>query len=1015
MDSPPDPPSILFQGLSLGAGQTSPQSGSSHAVSPGQSRGKIDLSFSSPRSGSSISPEDEGVFVFGQPSLNRSISSSSVFQFGGRDQNVASTNRDTRAESFEFGTLHNMTPLPSPSPSRATTPQRIHQPQSPFTHLTTPPAKGSHLTSENGTKAPLFSFLSPSSSDSRRQSSSVLPSTPSTPSQPRVKAPESSFVASPTPEPSAPITPYDDRAEAAPPHALFMATFQDALKLGSDIAQKAVRSIEKVQAGASGEIDSEIDKLLGDAKSLQRFHGTDTRTIAVLGDSGEGKSSLINSLLHFPGVAQTGDIGSACTSVVTEYRQKKAGHTDPITIDVEYLSGLEIRELIKELLWSYRQLFLPGVESSETSEQDYNRYMRQSEQAWSALHAAFKHKRQFTQRFAQDMSDGALERITNQLIEWSREIEWPTSGADGFWTSTAQTAEECVEQTKLFMQDKFWPFTKIIRVYLNSQVLKTGVVLADLPGLQDTNLARVRATQDYLIKCDNILIVAKISRAITDQSLKSSLFYVLSRHMPTEWEQSGTQRLNVSVVCTKSEEINLRTARLEFCGPNHSISNETMTRLDDEINSAKNAGDRTKKKAAKKKQELLLVQARNEHVKRNLQSVYSSEMNGRTLDVFCVSNKWYEKYCPKGNTEFVEASGIPGLRRFCHTVTADAQLNEAKHFLRSRLSALLNTLDLWASSSLQKQDEIEEPDDSIHTTLTELIGQMPSLVNTFQQDFMTCFREQIMTFFGRRDQHWDQAATKESLVWTTWHWTQYNAWCLNNGVHETLKRGHENWNAKIIWKMRMELEGQWDLVEEEVCDVFEALLNDAKSRLESFKSSLYDSLPQLLVEPIVESVTVQIGNLEYCMGREQRQLSAEVRAIRRYASESNYNSYILQDMVPVYRSAASQCGTGKAARQRSIVQGHIEQGVIFPQMAVAISESMDKLIKTTSGRLNTILRSVLATIESDLDIVFQSYQRSHASPPTHYEGQEDKMNEFADEIRDLGQRHKQLLQSIEAI
>ncbi|GKU13581.1 unnamed protein product, partial [Fusarium langsethiae] len=267
-------------------------------------------------------------------------------------------------------------------------------------------------------------------------------------------------------------------------------------------------------------------------------------------------------------------------------------------------------------------------------------------------------------------------------------------------------------------------------------------------GLQDTNLARVRATQDYLVKCDNIIIVAKISRAITDQSLKSSLFYVLSRHMPTEWEQSGTQRLNVSVVCTKSEEINLRTARLEFCGPNHSISTETMTRLDDEINSAKSTGDRTRKKAAKKKQELLLVQARNEHVKRNLQSVYSTEMNGRTLDVFCVSNKWYEKYCPKGNVQFVEASGIPDLRRFCHTVTADAQLSEAKHFLRSRLSALLNTLDLWACSSLQKQDEIEEPDDSVYTRVTELIDQMSNIVDTFQQDFTTCFQGQIMTFFG---------------------------------------------------------------------------------------------------------------------------------------------------------------------------------------------------------------------------------------------------------------------------
>jgi hypothetical protein len=168
-------------------------------------------------------------------------------------------------------------------------------------------------------------------------------------------------------------------------------------------------------------------------------------------------------LILTPSSNLQGDIGSACTSVVTEYRQKKAEHTKPITIDVEYLSASEIEELIKELVWSYRQLFLPGVESDETSEQDYNRYMRQSEQAWSALHAAFKHKRQFTQRFAQDMSDGALERITDQLIQWAQETEWPTGGADGFWTSTAQTAEECVEKTKLLMQDKFWPFTKIIR------------------------------------------------------------------------------------------------------------------------------------------------------------------------------------------------------------------------------------------------------------------------------------------------------------------------------------------------------------------------------------------------------------------------------------------------------------------------------------------------------------------------------------------------------------------------
>ncbi|CAG7563209.1 unnamed protein product, partial [Fusarium equiseti] len=881
-------------------------------------------------------------------------SSGNIFPFGTGLQTPSDSTG--QVGTFTFFTpgpaLHQITPQPQAT-----------QLQSPFAYVTTPPAQTTRPTVGNHTAAPQFSLLSPSTPNTNPRSPSIFSSPPTLNSNREPPStfsftPTSVFAASPTPELPAPTTPYDAAAEAALPHSLFSATFQSALKQGPEIAQEATKALEKMQIGVK---DAEVSKFLADAKALQRFQGTDTRTIAVLGDSGEGKSSLINSLLHFPGVAQTSDIGSACTSVVTKYRQKKHEHPTPITIEVEYLSPSEIRDLIQELLWSYRQLFLPSVESEETSEQDYNRFMRESEQAWSALHAAFKHKRQFTQTFAKDMSDGALERITEQLVQWAGEIEWPTGGGEGFWRSTAQTADECVEKTKLFMQD---------RVYLDSPVLKTGVVLSDLPGnlsltrdcstgLKDTNLARVRATQDYLIKCDTIVIVAKISRAITDQSLKSSLFYVLSRHVPMEWEQSGTQRLNVSVVCTKSEEINLRNARLEFCGPNKSISLETMTKLDNEIDAAKASGDRARKKTAKKQQELLLVEARNNHVRQNLRNVYSSEMDGRTLDVFCVSNKWYEKYCPKGNTKFVEASGVPDLRRFCHTVTADAQLNEAKHFLKSRLSALLNTLNLWADSSLRKQ-EVERLDESVRTKVKGLIDEMPKLVSTFEEEFTTCFQEQIMVFFGRRDEHWDQAASKEGRKWTSWHWctaptsstrnsndvaAQYNAWCLNNGDHQTMKRGHENWNAKIIWKMRMELEGQWDLVEEEVSDVFTELLEAMKNRLDSLKTSLRDSLPRRLADPIVQSVAVQVGNLEYRMSREERKFHSEVR----------------YDMIPTYRSAASESGTGKAARQRSTVQGHIEQGVIFPKMGIAMSESMNKLIQTTSQNLKIMLNSILDT------------------------------------------------------
>lgn len=55
------------------------------------------------------------------------------------------------------------------------------------------------------------------------------------------------------------------------------------------------------------------------------------------------------------------------------------------------------------------------------------------------------------------------------------------------------------------------------------------------------------------MKCDNVFIVAKISRAITDQSLKSSLYNILARHAPIEFEESGAKNLNLAIVCTKSE------------------------------------------------------------------------------------------------------------------------------------------------------------------------------------------------------------------------------------------------------------------------------------------------------------------------------------------------------------------------------------------------------------------------------------------------------------------------------
>lgn len=287
-----NPPSTLFKGLSLADHPSSAENGSQST--PGRSSPRtFDLSFSSPSSGPGPSSSSDGVFVFGQQSPNQNVSSRNVLQFGGDDQDCSSL----QTQPFSFQSLHNMTPLPSRSPSplpcRATPQQQSSQL---FSSFMTPPARTTRAQSTSNSQVPPFSFnsLSSPASDRRQRSLSFVSSAVSTPSRTQLETPDSSYMASPNPEPPALVIPYDTRTELAFSHALFTSVFQDALKEGPNIAQKAVKAIEKMQAGNPGILDSDVSMFLDDAKDLQQFQGSDTRTIAVLGDSGEGKKFLTN-------------------------------------------------------------------------------------------------------------------------------------------------------------------------------------------------------------------------------------------------------------------------------------------------------------------------------------------------------------------------------------------------------------------------------------------------------------------------------------------------------------------------------------------------------------------------------------------------------------------------------------------------------------------------------------------------------------------------------------------------
>ncbi|KAK5999130.1 hypothetical protein PT974_01519 [Cladobotryum mycophilum] len=757
--------------------------------------------------------------------------------------------------------------------------------------------------------------------------------------------------------------PYRLIDEPAPAHQFFTPEFQEILEKGVRAAQRTVTAIEN-----SGSIlqDKALRDLLQDAKKLNSFQPASTKTFAVLGDSGTGKSSLINSLLHVPGIAKTGDMGSACTAVVTEFRQKTEAHTEPITIEVGYLSLPEIEDLVTELLWSFRKAYLPqdeydglgdGPRVSESAESV------ESAQAWSTLEAAFGHHDGFSDDLLKDNSDRGLIKAENQLIRWCHQIKWPGGDFSGTWTDTARNADERCEKTEIFMSNELWPFTKIIRIYLDSQVLKSGIVLADLPGLQDTNLARVRVTQDYLVNCSNILLVTNISRAATDRSLKDSLSSIISHHIPLEWDESTAKSMTIAVVCTKTDEINQPRAKRELCGPGKRISLKELQQIELDIAVAKDYGDPARAKELGQMCKLMLVDARNEHVKQKLREAYAANIPNQNLDVFCVSNKWYEKHCEDGNVPFVVASGVPELRKYCRVAAADVQLREARHFLEASLVSVINSVEMYASDTISTES-IKKIEGALDKTTTSV----HRAIDVFISDFNSCFETQIIKFADERHSRWVEAAEGQWQQWSRWSHNQFRAWRRNNGEYSTRSRGPENWNNKIIRPMRVDMRPLWNLVEESIpvfADRFSKSVRDALKELETL---IIDAAPSYAHPFMRSSVDAQMKNSVYVFGNSREEFEKRLKHLRQYALESNSNSCIVGRMIPTYRKAISVTGTGSSRVQKDMVRERITYSKFFPKFYEKVSKRQERMMKQTRNGLAGQFSDVLQRIRLDVHL-----------------------------------------------
>ncbi|KAF9700954.1 hypothetical protein EKO04_000363 [Ascochyta lentis] len=291
-----------------------------------------------------------------------------------------------------------------------------------------------------------------------------------------------------------------------------------------------------------------IDKLTPQAKRKRTVVG-------VVGNTGAGKSSVINAMLDEERLVPTNCM-RACTAVVTEISWNDSNDTfSKYRAEIEFISRedweKEVATLMKEFLTEN------GTLSRDASDQNSDAGI-----AWAKFHAVYP-------KIARDSLDECT--VSNLMAETSLNVlgttkKIHTAQSHRFYNElqkyvdskekvTKKDKDKDKNKQKSPYEMEYWPLIKVVKIYTKAPALSTGAVIVDLPGVHDSNAARAAVAQRYIKQCTGLWIVAPITRAVDDKAAKT----LLGDSFKTQLKYDGGFS-SVTFICSKTDDISITEA-----------------------------------------------------------------------------------------------------------------------------------------------------------------------------------------------------------------------------------------------------------------------------------------------------------------------------------------------------------------------------------------------------------------------------------------------------------------------
>ncbi|KAL8688345.1 MAG: hypothetical protein Q9224_004906 [Gallowayella concinna] len=360
----------------------------------------------------------------------------------------------------------------------------------------------------------------------------------------------------------------------------------------------------------------------------------------------------------------------------------------------------------------------------------------------------------------------------------------------------------------------------------------------------------------------------------------------------------------------------------------------------------------------------------------------------KSLPVFCVSSRGYQKLQgrlrkdpPVPGFTTVEETEIPALQAHCEKLTETGRAANCRAFI-NRLSSLLNSLTIWASSdgtganltAEQKAREARYLQKGMEGLETRLENVTKSCAQALNDEFSDAIYDRYEAAVQAASfdsvpltEHWGSHVNRENRAAGGLYWATYKAVCRRNGCF-TNGQGLHDWNAQLIEPMIKLIAPGWEKVfTRRVQSVMTNLTKTVPAVLKKFHRDIEDRARKIGTGlASLSMLSHQITAYEQVL-KDAAASTKDVIITRQKDINREFAPVIERAMIPSYEWCEAERGPGQYKRMKAYMKDHVEtnRNTMFQESAEEVKRQLQAMVNDIEETLADKMDEVFIQIKRD--------------------------------------------------